>query len=162
MQVFGLPGQIIKNGRAASRLLAAQTPDIEGRRRDAVARWRRARADGLNAEQAAGGRRSPFDALSLGEGRRAEKPAAAARPAEDVDARLAASGRAVAAGLSHVGGAKIGPRLRAEGFEVSDATVGRMLAELVACGVVQAMPTLRRWPHARRAASPAACRAVSP
>jgi putative transposase len=61
-----------------------------------------------------------------------------------------------------VGGAKIGPRLRAEGFEVSDATVGRMLAELVACGVVQAMPTLRRWPHARRAASPAACRAVSP
>jgi len=54
MQVFGLPRQIIKNGRAASRLLAAQTPDIEAaRRRDAVARWRRARADGLNAEQAA-------------------------------------------------------------------------------------------------------------
>jgi putative transposase len=51
-----------------------------------------------------------------------------------------------------VGGAKIGPRLRAEGFEVSDATVGRMLAELVARGVVQAMPTVRRCPHARRAA----------
>ncbi len=41
MQVFGLPGQIIKDGRAASHLLAAQTPDIEAaRRRDAVARWR--------------------------------------------------------------------------------------------------------------------------
>jgi hypothetical protein len=39
MQVFGLPGQIIKNGRAASCLLAARTPDIEAaRRRDAVAR----------------------------------------------------------------------------------------------------------------------------
>ena len=51
MQVFGLPGQIIRNGRAASRLLAAQTPNIEAaRRRDAVARWLRARADGLTAE----------------------------------------------------------------------------------------------------------------
>ena len=39
MQVFGLPGHVIKNGRAASRLLAAQTPDIEAaRRRDAVHR----------------------------------------------------------------------------------------------------------------------------
>ena len=49
MQVVGLPGQIIRNGRAASRLLAAQTPSIEAaRRRDAVARWRRARADGYD------------------------------------------------------------------------------------------------------------------
>ena len=54
MQVFGLPGQIIRNGRAGSRLLAAQTPNIEAaRRRDAVARWLQARADGLTAEQAA-------------------------------------------------------------------------------------------------------------
>ena len=43
MQVFGLPGQIIRNGRAASPLLAAQTPNIEAARRgDAVGRWRRA------------------------------------------------------------------------------------------------------------------------
>src|SRR5579863_1346199 len=54
MQVFGLPGQIIRSGRVASRLLAAQTPNIEAaRRRDAVARWLRARADGLDAAQAA-------------------------------------------------------------------------------------------------------------
>ena len=54
MQVFGLPEQIIRNGQVASRLLAAKTPDIEAaRRRDAVARWRRAMADGLTAEQAA-------------------------------------------------------------------------------------------------------------
>ena len=49
MQVFGLPGHIIRNARGASRLLAAQTPDIEAaRRRDALARWRKrhgARAD---------------------------------------------------------------------------------------------------------------------
>ena len=54
MQVCGLPGHVIRNAGAASRLLAAQTPDIEAaRRRDAVARWLRARADDLNAEQAA-------------------------------------------------------------------------------------------------------------
>jgi hypothetical protein len=33
MQVFGLPGHLIRNGRAASRLLDAQTPDIEAARR---------------------------------------------------------------------------------------------------------------------------------
>ncbi len=54
MQVFGLPGHIIRNGRAASCLLAAQSPDIEAaRRRDAVARWRRAMRDGLDGERAA-------------------------------------------------------------------------------------------------------------
>ena len=54
MQVFGLPAQIIRNGGAASRLLAAKTPNIEAeRRRDAVARWRRAMSDGLSAGRAA-------------------------------------------------------------------------------------------------------------
>src|SRR5579871_5265947 len=54
MQVRGLPGQVIRNGRAASRLLDAKTPDIEAaRRRDAVARWRRAKANGLTADEAA-------------------------------------------------------------------------------------------------------------
>jgi len=54
MQVRGLPRQIIRNGLFASRLLAAKTPNIEAeRRRDAVARWRRAMADGPTAEQRA-------------------------------------------------------------------------------------------------------------
>jgi len=54
MQVFGLPGHLIRNGRAAPRLIDAKTPNIEAAsRRDAVARWRRAIADGLTAEQAA-------------------------------------------------------------------------------------------------------------
>jgi hypothetical protein len=45
MQVRRLPRQIIRNGCAASRLLAAKTSNIEAeRRRDAVARWRRAYA----------------------------------------------------------------------------------------------------------------------
>jgi len=53
MQVFGLPAHIIRNGRAASRLLDAKRHDEAARRRDAVARWRTAQRDGLTAEQAA-------------------------------------------------------------------------------------------------------------
>ena len=52
MQVFGLPGNIIRSARGASRLLAAQTPNIEAaRRRDALARWRNAMAQGLSSQQ---------------------------------------------------------------------------------------------------------------
>ena len=54
MQVFGLPGHIIRSARGASRLLAAQTPNIEAaRRRDALARWRNAMAQGLSSQQGA-------------------------------------------------------------------------------------------------------------
>ena len=53
MQVFGLPGHVIRNGRAATRLFDAKPHEEAARRRDAVARWRRAMADGLSAETAA-------------------------------------------------------------------------------------------------------------
>jgi putative transposase len=49
-----------------------------------------------------------------------------------------------------VGSAKFGPLLRAQGFAVSDATVGRILAALVARGVVEPVAALRRRPYARR------------
>jgi hypothetical protein len=84
------------------RVFSRRRPPISKPREDAT-RWRRPRRRPQRRAGGARGWRSPFDALSLGEGRRAEKPAAASRPAEDVDARLAASGRAVAPGLSHVG-----------------------------------------------------------
>ncbi len=42
------------------------------------------------------------------------------------------------------GRAKLGPLLRREGFVVSDATVGRIIAYLVQRGVVERVPTLRR------------------
>ena len=48
------------------------------------------------------------------------------------------------------GRAKLGPLIRAEGFTVSDATVGRIIAGLVARGGVEPVPTLRRRPYARR------------
>jgi hypothetical protein len=54
MQVFGLPGHVIRGGRVASRLLDAKTSGIAAAgRRDAVARWRLAMRDGLTGEQAA-------------------------------------------------------------------------------------------------------------
>ena len=48
------------------------------------------------------------------------------------------------------GRANLGPPPRAEGFKISDAAVGRIIADLVARGVVQAVPVLRKRPHARR------------
>ena len=54
MQVFGLPGHVTRNAGRASRLLAAKAVNGEAeRRRDAVARWRRAMKDGLTADRAA-------------------------------------------------------------------------------------------------------------
>ena len=51
---LGLPGYVIRNAKAASRLLAAKAPDTEAeRRRDAVARWREAMGRGLSADAAA-------------------------------------------------------------------------------------------------------------
>ena len=152
MQVFGLPGQIIRNGRAASRLLAAQTPDIEAaRRRDAVARWLQARADGLSAERAAravGVPRSTLYRWQSDVALRSRRPHRI-RPKSWTPALRQAVER-LRQDFPMWGRAKLGPLARAEGFGASDATVGRILAELVARGVVQAVPALRKRPYARR------------
>ena len=152
MQVFGLPRQITRNGRAASRLVDAKTPNIEAeRRRDAVARWLRARGDGLNAEQAAravGAARSTLYRWEKDAAPKSRRPHRV-RPKTWTPALRQAVER-LRQDFPMWGRAKIGPLLRAEGFPVSDATVGRVLAELVARGVVQAVPTLRRRPYARR------------
>jgi transposase InsO family protein len=152
MQVFGLPGQIIKDGRAASRLLAAKTPDIEAaRRRDAVARWRRAMADGLTVEQAAkavGVARSSlyrWEKQATPKSRRPHR----VRPKTWTPALRQAVER-LRQDFPMGGRAKLGPLVRAEGFAVSDATVGRIIESLVARGVVEPVPTLRRRPYARR------------
>lgn len=49
------------------------------------------------------------------------------------------------------GKAKLGPLLRGQGFVVSNATVGRILAYLVKRGVVEPVPTLRHRLRTRRA-----------
>ena len=50
MQVFGLPGHIIRTGKLASRIAAKSQDNEAAIRRAAVVRWRQAMADGLTAE----------------------------------------------------------------------------------------------------------------
>ena len=151
MQVFGLPGHIIRNGRAASRLLHAKTPDIEAaRRRDAVARWRRAMANGLTSAQAA---------LAVGEARAnlyrwRKNPAPASRrphkPRQPQWTReLAQAVEAVRLDNPMWGKRKIADVLRREGLSCSDSTVGRILTRLVARGSVVPAPLMRRRPQGR-------------
>ena len=52
MQIRGLHRSIYRGARLASRLATKERSDVV-ERRDAVARWRQARRDGLTTEQAA-------------------------------------------------------------------------------------------------------------
>jgi putative transposase len=171
MQVRGLPGYLTRNAGAASRLLAAKTPNIEAeRRRDAVARWRRAMADGLTAEQAAKAVGVPRPTLyrwkndAEPKSRRPKRTRQTTWPSALVQAveRLRLD--------FPWGRAKIGPVLRAEGFTASDATIGRIIQSLVKRGVVDPVPLLRkrqktrRWTATRRLAQrlPKDLRATEP
>ena len=146
MQVFGLPGQVIRSGRLASRLLDAETQDIEAaRRRDAVARWRQAIADGLTAAQAA--KAVGVARANLYRWEQQPKPRSRRPRRTRTKTWTPALVEAVEAlRLDHPmwGRAKIGPLVRREGFVVSDATVGRIIAHLVSRGVVERAPMLRR------------------
>lgn len=162
MQVFGLPGHLIRNAGRASRLLAAKTPPIEAeRRRDAVARWRRAMDAGLSADDAAAAVGVPRSTLY----RWKKQP----QPKSRRPHRLRAKGwspalrRAVErlrGDFPMWGKDKLGPLLRKAGMAVSNATVGRILKSLVARGRVMPVPALirkqarktapKRRPHAIR------------
>jgi putative transposase len=152
MQVRGLPRQIIRNGAAAARLLAAKTPNIEAeRRRAAVTRWRVAMANGLTAEQAAqavGVPRSTLYRWEKDATPKSRRPRRVRQKGWTPTLRQAVE--RLRLDFPMWGRAKIGPLVRAEGFAASDATVGRILASLVARGVVEAVPALRRRPYARR------------
>src|SRR5579871_4960585 len=152
MQVFGLPRQIIRNGRAASRLLSAKTVNIEAeRRRDAVARWRRAIADGLTAGQAAQAVGAPRSTLyrwakELEPGSR--RPKRIRRPQWPL--ALIEAVEAVRNDNPMWGKRKIAALLKREGETVSASKVGRILKQLMARGVVVPVPILRRRPGGRR------------
>lgn len=152
MQVFGLPGHVIRNARAASRLLGAKTPDIEAaRRRGAVARWRTAIAKGLSSADAAKAVGHPRASLYRWE----KRPDALPRRPKRLRAKTWTPALIMAVERLRLdfpmwGRAKIGPLARAEGFKTSDATVGRIIGHLVRRGVVQEVPALRKRSHARR------------
>ena len=146
MQVFGLPGHLIRSARAASRLLEAKTPHIEAeRRRDAVGRWLAARAQGLSSKAAAAAVGVPRSTL----GRWRKRTAPLSRRPHRVRSPnrpqgLAAEVERLRLDFPMWGKSKIGPIVRELGFAVSDATVGRILSELIKRGRVPAVPALLR------------------
>jgi transposase InsO family protein len=150
MKVFGLQAALYRGARLASRL-TAQTSCIAAGRRDALDRARRAREDGLTAQQAAravGVSRSSLHRWSKRVEPKSRRPR---RPRQKTwSSELIQAVERLRLDYPMWGRAKIGPLLRAEGFEVSDSTVGRIIGSLVERGVVQSVPTLKRRPHARR------------
>jgi putative transposase len=146
MQVFGLPGHVIRSGRAASRLITARPPSgAASIRRDALARWRGAMAKGLLAEDAATAVAVPRSTLYRWERQlepRSKRPRRLR--AKTWTPKLVQAVERLRLDQPMWGRAKIGPLLRRQGFAASDATVGRIIAHLVERGVVEPVPTLRR------------------
>jgi transposase InsO family protein len=145
MQVFGLPGHIIRSAKAASRIAAQASDNQAAIHRAAVVRWRQAMGDGLTAEQAARAVGVPRATLYRWQAR----PEPRSRRPKRLRARswtpaLVEAVEALRLDRPMWGRAKIGPLMRREGFAVSDATVGRIVAHLVARGAVERVPTLRR------------------
>ena len=140
MQVFGLPGHIIRNARGASRLLAAQTPDIEAaRRRDALARWRKAMAQGLTSEQAAKAVGFPRSTLYRWR-KRAEPLSRRPRRLRQRPQGLAEAVERLRLDHPMWGKETLGPILREQGCARSDAPVGRIIGALIRRGTVQPVP----------------------
>jgi hypothetical protein len=162
MQVFGLPGHVIRNGRRASRLLAAETPNIAAaRRRDAVARWRGAMRAGLTAElaaQAVGVPRATLYRWQKAPVLKSRRPHRVR--AKNWSAALRVEVERLRLDFPMWGKEKLGPILRDQGFAVSDATVGRILQSLIARGRVPRVKDLiskatrksppKKRPHAIR------------
>jgi len=152
MQVFSLPSHIIRNGGAASRLLAAKTPQIEAaRRRDAVARWRRAMADGLTGEQAAkavGVARANLYRWEKDAEPKSRRPHR--RRARQWPSELVCTIEDLRNDNPMWGKSKIAILLKRQGFMVSVSKVGRILAHLVARGAIVPVPILRRRPAVKR------------
>lgn len=144
MQVFGLQRALYRGARWSSRCEAAQFDANTALRGDALQRWREARAAGLSAGAAAravGVSRACLYRWARDPKRKSRRPKTVRKPmwtpvqAEAVEAlRL---------DYPMWGKAKLGPLLRADGFCVSDATVGRILKRLVDRGAVASVPLLR-------------------
>lgn len=152
MQVFGLPGHVIRNAGCMSRLIDAKTSTIAAAiRRDMLARWRQAMARGLSAADAAEAVGVPRATLYRWEKqpeRRSRRPHRLRQPAWSP--ALVQAVEQLRLDNPMWGKRKIAVLLRREGFAASISTVGRILAKLVARGAIVAVPTLRRKPGGRR------------
>ena len=159
MQVLGLPRQITRGARLASRLCNAQRSEAE-QRRDAVRRWRAAMVAGLTAEEAAqaiGVSRATLYRWKKRSERYSSRPRRLRKP--NWSRALVAAIREIRADYPMWGKAKITVLLHRRGFQTCESTVGRILKTLIDRGEVVPVPTLRRKapralrrtrPHARR------------
>ena len=152
MQAFGLPRHVTRSAGAASRLLGAKTPSIGAAgRRDAVARWRRAIADGFTAAQAAKAVGVSRALLYLW---KKEPESKSRRPHTSRKAtwapEVAQAVEELRADNPMWGKRKLAALLRRDGVVVSTSTVGRILRKLMDRGIVVPVLTLRRNPDARR------------
>ena len=130
MQTFGLPRQITRGAALASRLCGKERSD-EAHRRDALERWRQARADGLTARAAANAVGVPRSTLyrwrRLADRNRlkpcSRRPHTPRRPAWP--AALVTAVRETRADYPMWGKAKIVVLLRRNGHAASESTTGR-------------------------------------
>ena len=158
MQVFGLPGHVIRNAARASRLLS-QTDAETRMRADSVRRWRRARGDGLTVEQAARAVGVPLSTLRRWEKRPQllpTRPRRCRRPAlrRGLESRV----RELRRRFPAWGRGKIAAMLRREGTAVSDATVGRVIHDLVSRGRMAPVSAFTPQSRRRRTRRPHAVR----
>ncbi len=146
MQIRSLPRHVIRDACRASRLLAAKTPDIEAaRRRDALARWAKARAGGLMARVAADVVGEPVSTLyrwQKQETPRSRRPKRRRKAKWSSD--LVTAIERLRLDFPMWGKDKLAPLLAKQGFKTSASTVGRILKHLVARGVVEPVPLIRK------------------
>ena len=151
MQVFGLPRHIIRTGSLASRIAAKSSQHEAAIRHEMVGRWRQAMARGLTARQAAqavGASRASLYRWERSPDLRSRRPRQVRRPGWT--SSLVQAVEDLRADNPMWGKRKLVVLLRREGFAASASTVGRILAHLVARGVVTPVPTLRKKPGGRR------------
>jgi putative transposase len=151
MQVFGLPGHVIRSAALASRIAAQSSSNEAAIRRELVRRWRRAIGEGLTAAQAAravGASRASLYRWERRPDLRSRRPRRVRQP--HWTPALARAVEDLRADNPMWGKRKLVWLLRREGFAVSVSTVGRILKSLMRRGLVLPVPTLRRKPGARR------------
>jgi transposase InsO family protein len=146
MQIRHLPRQIIRNARRASRLLDAKSPsNVAASRRDALARWRQARRDGLTAAAAAKAIATPLATLYRWQKQlepKSTRPHKLRKP--KTDTKLVLAVEKLRKTYPMWGKDTLAPLLWKQGFDCSVSSVGRIIAKLVARGVVDAVPALRK------------------
>jgi transposase InsO family protein len=150
MQIRGLHRTIYRGARLASRLETQERSDVV-ERRDAVARWHQARRHGLTAEQAAKAVAIPLSTLYRWA---KDAPPKSRRPKTTRKTtwttKLVQAVEVWRLEEPTWGKAKIVVKLREEGFTVSEATIGRVLAHLVKRGAIEPVPAMRKAVRTRK------------